>query len=65
MVGKVLTGNGITAYGNGANSLIGGSVNYRVHRCARGRCECCCAHEHQRALEVAPIIPNAQPSAQR
>ncbi len=24
MVGKVLTGNGITAYGNGAYSLIGG-----------------------------------------
>ena len=23
MVGKVLTGNGITAYGNGATSLIG------------------------------------------
>ncbi len=103
MVGKVLTGNGITAYGNGTYSLIGGdelsdaerdelqqlcrqrldafreqrgdevfahrsrhrsslsgSVNYRVHRCARGRCECCGAHEHQRALEVAPIIPKKQ-----
>jgi hypothetical protein len=24
MVGKVLTGNGVTAYGNGAFSLIGG-----------------------------------------
>jgi ATP adenylyltransferase len=24
MVGKVLTGNGITAYGNGAYSLVGG-----------------------------------------
>jgi hypothetical protein len=99
-VGKVLTGNGITAYGNSAYSLIGGdelsdaerdelqqlsrqrldafreqrgeevfahrsrnrtpisgSVKYRVHRCALGRCECCGAHEHQRALEVAPIIP--------
>ncbi|MGB7564909.1 MAG: hypothetical protein WBM08_09165 [Prochlorococcaceae cyanobacterium] len=108
MVGKVLTGNGITAYGNGAYSLIGsdelsdterdelqqlcrqrldafreqrgeevfayrsrhrtpisGSVKYRVHLCARGRCECCGAQEHQRALEVAPIIPKAQPSAQR
>ena len=85
MVGKVLTGNGLTAYGNGAYSLIGcdelsdaerdalqqlcrqrldafleqrgeevfahrsrhsssisGSVNYRVHQCARGRCEAGC-----------------------
>ncbi len=65
MVGKVLTGNGINPYGNGATSLIGGSVNYRVHRCARGSSEFCGAHEHQRALEVAPIIPKAQPSAQR
>ena len=60
MVGMVLTGNGITAYGNGAYSPISGSVKYRVHRCARGRCECCGAHEHQRALEVAPIIPRNQ-----
>jgi hypothetical protein len=47
MVGKVLTGNGITTYGNGAYSLIVGdsSVKYTVHLCARGRCECfgaCC-----------------------
>jgi hypothetical protein len=95
MVGKVLSGNGITAYGNGATSLIGGdelqqlcrqrldafreqrgeevfahrsrhrspisgSVKYRVHRCARGRCECCGAHEHQRALEVDHIVPKNQ-----
>ena len=100
MVGKVLTGNGITAYANGAYSLIGaedlsdaerdelqqlcrqrldafraqrgvevfahrsrnrtaisGSVKYRVLTRARGRCECCGAHEHQRALEVDHIIP--------
>ena len=103
MVGKVLTGNGITAYGNGAYSLIGGdelsdtehdelqqlcrqrldtfreqrgeevfayrsrnrtpisdSVKYRVLTRARGRCECCGAHEHQRALEVDHIIPRNQ-----
>ncbi len=103
MVGKVLTGNGITAYGNGAYSLIGGdelsdaerdelqqlcrqrldafreqrgeevfahrsrhrspisgSVKYRVLTRARGRCECCGAHEHQRALEVDHIIPKNQ-----
>ncbi|MBE9173809.1 hypothetical protein IQ216_12235 [Cyanobium sp. LEGE 06143] len=29
MVGMVLTGNGITAYGNGAYSPISGSVKYR------------------------------------
>jgi hypothetical protein len=115
MVGKVLTGNGITAYCNGAYcngaycngaycngaySLIGGdelsdterdelqqlcrqrldafraqrgeevfahrschrspisgSVNYRVLTRARGRCEYCGAHEHQRALGVDHIIP--------
>ena len=94
------TFNGITAYGNGAYSLIGGdelsdaesdalqqlcrqrldafreqrgeevlahrsrhrtpisgSVKYRVLTRARGRCECCGAHEHQRALEVDHIIP--------
>ena len=39
---------------------ISGSVKYRVHRCARGRCECCGAHEHQRALEVVHIIPRNQ-----
>ncbi|WP_315858941.1 MULTISPECIES: HIT domain-containing protein [unclassified Cyanobium] len=39
---------------------ISGSVKYRVHRCARGRCECCGAHEHQRALEVDHIVPKNQ-----
>ncbi|WP_254951833.1 MULTISPECIES: HNH endonuclease [unclassified Cyanobium] len=43
-----------------ASSPISGSVNYRVHRCARGRCECCGAHEHQRALEVDHILPKNQ-----
>jgi ATP adenylyltransferase len=103
MVGKVLTFNGINAYGDGNDSLIGGdalsdgerdallelcrqrldafrekrgdevfahrsrhrspisgSLNYRVHRSARGRYECCGAHEHQRPLEVDPIIPKNQ-----
>jgi hypothetical protein len=103
MVGRVLTGNGITRYGDGLTTLIGaeelsdserdpmlqlcrqrldgfreqraeevfahrsrhrspssGSVKVRVLTRARGRCECCGAHEHQRALEVAPIIPRNQ-----
>jgi hypothetical protein len=95
MACRVQTGNGITRYGNGAYSLIGGdelqqlcrqrldafreqrgeevfahrsrhrtpisgSVKYRVLTRARGRCECCGAHEHQRALEVDHIIPKNQ-----
>ncbi|WP_396108134.1 MULTISPECIES: HNH endonuclease [unclassified Cyanobium] len=43
-----------------ASSPISGSMRYRLHRCAQGRCDCCGAHEHQRALEVAPIIPKNQ-----
>ena len=34
-----------------------GSIKYRVLTRAKGRCECCGAHEHQRALEVDHIIP--------
>ena len=73
MVGKVLTGNGITRCGRGSYALVGGEAVFahrsrhrtpisgsnkvRVHRCARGRCECCGAHEHQRALARVSIIP--------
>jgi hypothetical protein len=100
MVGKVLTGNGITRYERGAYGLVGGkelsdaereemlqlcrqrldafreqrgeevfahrsrhrtpisgSIKDRVLTRARGRCECCGAHEHQRALEVDHIVP--------
>jgi hypothetical protein len=39
---------------------ISGSIKDRVHQCARGRCECCGAHEHQRALEVDHVIPRNQ-----
>ena len=100
MVGKVLTGNGITRYERGAYDLVGGeelsdaereellqlcrqrldtfreqrgeevfahrsrhrtpisgSIKYRVLTRAKGRCECCGAHEDQRALEVDHIVP--------
>ncbi len=103
MVGKVLTGNGITRYDQGAYDPVGGeelidtereellqlcrqrldafrmqrgeevfahrsrhrtpisgSIKYRVFTRARGRCECCGAHEHQRALEVDHIVPRNQ-----
>jgi 5-methylcytosine-specific restriction endonuclease McrA len=36
---------------------ISGSIKVRVLTRARGRCECCGAHEHQRALEVDHILP--------
>ena len=39
---------------------ISSSSKYRVHRCAQGRCECCGAYEHQRALEVDHSIPKNQ-----
>jgi 5-methylcytosine-specific restriction endonuclease McrA len=39
---------------------IRGSIKVRVLTRARGRCECCGAHERQRALEVAPIVPKNQ-----
>ena len=43
-----------------ASSPISGSVKYRVLNRAQGRCECCGAHEHQRALEVDHINPKNQ-----
>ncbi|QNI70592.1 HNH endonuclease [Cyanobium sp. NS01] len=101
MVGKVLTGNGITLCEKGTYALVGGeelsdgerdqllqlcrqrldafrqqrgeevfahrsrhrtaisgSIKVRVLTRARGRCECCGAHEHQRALEVDHIVPS-------
>jgi hypothetical protein len=39
---------------------ISGSIKVRVLTRARGRCECCGAHEHQRALEVDHIVPRNQ-----
>ncbi len=39
---------------------ISGSIKYRVLTRARGRCECCGAHEHQRAHEVDHIVPKSQ-----
>ncbi|MFM9103854.1 MAG: HNH endonuclease, partial [Cyanobium sp.] len=103
MVGKVLTGHGITRYERGPYARVGvdelsdterdelqqlcrqrldafrqqrgeevfahrsrhrtpisGSIKYRVLTRARGRCECCGAHEHQRALEVDHIVPRNQ-----
>jgi hypothetical protein len=35
-------------------------IKVRVLTSAKGRCECCGAHEHQRALEVDHIVPRNQ-----
>jgi hypothetical protein len=53
-------GEEVFAHRSRHRSPISGSVKYRVLTRARSRCECCGAHEHQRALEVAPIIPKNQ-----
>jgi len=52
------------AYGFGNRSRtqtpISGSITVRVLTRPRGRCECCEAHEHQRALDVDHIVPRNQ-----
>jgi hypothetical protein len=53
-------GEEVFAHRSRHRSPISGSVKYRVLTRARGRCECCGAHEHQRALEVDHIIPRNQ-----
>jgi hypothetical protein len=50
----------VFAHRSRPRSPISGSVKYRVLTRPRGRCECCGAHEHQRALEVDHIIPKNQ-----
>jgi hypothetical protein len=58
MVGKVLTGNGITAYGNGAYSLIGGdelsdTERDELQQLCRQRLD---AFREQRGEEVACLF---------
>ena len=53
-------GEEVFAHRSRHRSPISGSVKYQVLTRARGRCECCGAHEHQRALEVDHIIPKNQ-----
>jgi len=50
-------GEEVLAHRGRTRTPISGSIKVRVHRCARGRCECCGAHEHQRALAVDQIVP--------
>ncbi|MCP9826915.1 HNH endonuclease [Synechococcus sp. L2F] len=53
-------GDEVLAHRSRHRSPISGSAKYRVYRCARGCCESCGAHEHQRALEVDHLIPKSQ-----
>ncbi len=50
-------GEGVFAHRSRNRTPINGSIKYRVLTRARGRCECCGAHERQRALEVDHVIP--------
>lgn len=50
-------GDEVFAHRSRHRTPISGSIRYRVFTRAKGRCECCGAHEHQAALEVDHIIP--------
>lgn len=50
-------GDEVFAHRSRHRTAISGSIRYRVFTRAKGRCECCGAHEHQAALEVDHIIP--------
>ncbi|WP_254994033.1 HNH endonuclease [Cyanobium sp. Aljojuca 7D2] len=50
-------GEEVFAHRSRQRTSISGSIKYRVLTRARCHCECCGAHEHQRALEVDHIIP--------
>jgi diadenosine tetraphosphate (Ap4A) HIT family hydrolase len=53
-------GEDVFAHRSRHRTPISGSIKYRVLTRAQCRCECCGAHEHQRALEVDHIIPKNQ-----
>lgn len=50
-------GDEVFAHRSRHRTPISGSTRYRVFTRAKGRCECCGAHEHHAALEVDHIIP--------
>ena len=57
---RMQRGEEVFAHRSRHRTPISGSIKYRVLTRARGRCECCGAHEHQRALEVDHIVPRNQ-----
>ena len=54
---RLKRGDEVFAHRSRHRTAISGSIRYRVFTRAKGRCECCGAHEHQAALEVDHIIP--------
>jgi hypothetical protein len=57
---RMQRGEEVFAHRSRHRTPISGSIKVRVLTRARGRCECCGAHEHQRALEVDHILPRNQ-----
>jgi hypothetical protein len=57
---RMQRGEEVLAHRSRQRTPISGSIKYRVPTRAKGRCECCGAHEHQRALEVDHIVPRNQ-----
>jgi len=57
---RLKRGDEVFAHRSRHRTAISGSIRYRVFTRAKGRCECCGAHEHQAALEVDHIIPKNQ-----
>jgi 5-methylcytosine-specific restriction endonuclease McrA len=54
---RMQRGEEVFAHRSRHRTPISGSIKVRVLTRARGRCECCGAHEHQRALELDHIVP--------
>jgi hypothetical protein len=57
---RMQRGEEVFAHRSRHRTPISGSIKYRVLTRAKGRCECCGAHEHQRALELDHILPRNQ-----
>jgi hypothetical protein len=57
---RMQRGEEVFAHRSRHRTPISGSIKVRVLTRAKGRCECCGAHEHQRALEVDHIVPRNQ-----
>jgi len=57
---RALRGEEVFTHRSRHRTPISGSIKVRVLTRAKGRCECCGEHEHQRALEVDHIVPRNQ-----
>jgi hypothetical protein len=57
---RMQRGEEVFAHRSRHRTPISGSIKVRVLTRAKGSCECCGAHEHQRALEVDHIVPMNQ-----